>query len=171
MQRGDFKEYFSIYNSKKECIERKLKKISYIVDFAEVLIFEIQRKLSYFFKGKNASILEEKMYNINRYKVFDLVIKEIKSFAKRKDIGVVIVYIPERIYLEKGSSGQLFKRVRSILSGAEVALIDLSDILSKDDYYRYDGHWKPKGHYKVAIKIKNFLIENNLFSKAYLSAD
>lgn len=157
---SDFMNHFYIYNSKKRRIMRTLRRISYIADFTEVLILRVQQKLSRFFKGEDPNKLKEKLYEANKYQVFDLIVKEIKAFAKKENINIVFVYIPPIMYAGGGDDSLLFSKVKTILSNAHFPLIDLRNTLLEDDYYRYDGHWKPSGHYKAATEIKRFLVEN-----------
>jgi hypothetical protein len=85
------------------------------------------------------------------FQILGLIIALIKAFAEGQNLNIVFVYIPAE------DDNEIFSKAAPIFSAVALPLIDLRGALAKDDYYRYDGHWKPSGHYKAAREIKKFL--------------
>ncbi len=100
----------------------------------------------------------------DKFDIFRTVIGWIKDFAEDENFKVAFVWIPTIKYYEKGaaifggeSETALLSKTKEILRESGLPLIDLTKTLLRADYYKYDGHLKPGGQYKIAAEIYNYL--------------
>jgi len=90
---------------------------------------------------------------------FGLVVKEIKAFCDKEGARILFVYCPTAAYYQeraKSIDDSSVSRIRHFLTETSIPFIDLRSALAEKDYYTYDGHWRPSGHYKAALAIKDY---------------
>ncbi len=114
------------------------------------------------YTAPETATVDEKM----KYRIFALVIDEIKKFCLRENLKPVFMWIPSVRHYEDGKAkfgndyeDTVFAEVKDIFIKAGLPLIDLTDRLRHKDYYLLDGHLKPSGQKKMAIRINDFLPE------------
>lgn len=87
---------------------------------------------------------------------FEWAVRYLSSYAEDRDLRVAFAYVP--MMREFGDSERsTFRLVEEVLKDAAIPLLDLRPHLSVSDYYRYDGHWRPRGHQRAAEAIAKFL--------------
>ena len=108
-------------------------------------------------------------------RILEALRDEVASHGAR----LVLVYVPSRMEVndadwaltrirygldEKWDRGLVLQRLRPIVAGANVPLLDLTPALRREDrgvlgspYYRYDGHWNALGHRVAAREVGRFL--------------
>jgi hypothetical protein len=134
---------------------RGLNKLSYFVSEMRSLIKQTKNRL----KGKksDAPSKEDGRVTEEKKKAFRLIVGRIKAFADKEGPRVVFIYCPSASYYQdraKSIDDASIEIVRPVLSKASIPLIDLRSVLSEEDYYKYDGHWRSSGNYKAASVIK-----------------
>lgn len=90
---------------------------------------------------------------------FATVVAETARFAAAESLAVVFVYVPSVRHYE-GSSDydeKAFAAFRTAMEGAGLPWVDLRPVLTREDYYRLDDHWRPSGHTKAGEAIAGFL--------------
>lgn len=135
---------------------RGVSRISYVTYLLEYGAMKLWSKLDHEAADEETAAASEHLSNRNEFQILSLIMASIKAFAESQELNIAFVYIPAE------GDEEVFSKAAMIFSAAAVPLINLRGVLTKDDYYQYDGHWKPSGHYKAAMAIKKILsVMNN----------
>lgn len=79
-------------------------------------------------------------------KAFVLVVQQLADFALEHNSKVNVVYIPSL----SESANKHLPFVENVCRKMGLGFVNLSSILSADDYFSLDMHWRESGHRKVA---------------------
>ncbi len=88
-------------------------------------------------------------------KAFMVVAENLAAMQRQYHAPVTIVYIPPRSFYTTNKPDISLKLVGEVTSKLGLRFIDLSPVLSLQDYYQLDPHWNAAGHKKAAIYIAN----------------
>lgn len=86
----------------------------------------------------------------------DYFVSKINEINKKFKSNVYFVKVPDKEYYEEGIIKKDYELIDEKLKGLDRSIkqIDISDVLSLDDYYKTDIHWKNNKLGKVTDKIK-----------------
>jgi hypothetical protein len=77
---------------------------------------------------------------------FEKIVDDIAGLAESVDLPVMFAYIPRMLAPDHTDIRHIEKAFRD----RSVAFLNLAEVLTAEDYYPLDGHWKPSGHRKAA---------------------
>jgi hypothetical protein len=66
---------------------------------------------------------------------------------------LLLVYVPSLVEYERGAPSGVLALLATIAQRHSIELLDLTRVLSRDDYYLLDQHWRPSGHRRAAAAI------------------
>lgn len=94
-----------------------------------------------------------------KFDAFEYILKN--HLPKDPNKKIVFIYIPSlQFYENKKEKDDELIEIQHIMNTYNIPLIDLTSVLSEDDYFPIDGHWNEKGHAKCAIAVSNYIIKN-----------
>lgn len=115
-------------------------------------------------RNRGARPTAERVNGSAKYRIFGAVIEKTAGYCRENGITPLFFWIPSvRSYEDGGavfgsdSESEVLSETKKIFATNGLKLIDLKDVLSRDDYYRLDGHLKPSGHRKMAARIAESL--------------
>ncbi len=79
-------------------------------------------------------------------KAFVLVAEQLAEFSRANQCPVTLVYIPAT----DNNHSQQPQLISAVCRKLGLGFADLTKVLTADDYYPLDKHWKPSGHAKAA---------------------
>ena len=98
---------------------------------------------------------------LSQYETFEYTVRKIKALAKSRDIRLLFTYIPRvEVYSDPEYEDTSIADIEAILSTLSLPLLDLTDQVSREDYFTLDGHWSAHGHRKCAETITKVLLPN-----------
>ncbi len=142
----------------------------YQVSYMAYLLKNAQKELKTKFRRKKKAEAPVETAPADRelkFRIFKLVIDEIKKYSEEKGFKTIFVWIPSVRSFEDPSGGEfgdeneadLLKKVQKIFADEALSLYDLKDSLSRADYYILDGHLKPSGQNKAAAEIGKHILK------------
>jgi hypothetical protein len=100
---------------------------------------------------------------LSQYETFEYTMRKIKALARSKRIRLAFVYVPRvEVYSDPEYEDTWISDIESILSTLSLPLLDLTNPISREDYFALDGHWNASGHRKCADEIRAFLFGDDL---------
>lgn len=90
-----------------------------------------------------------------------LIFRDIKRKLDEHSVPLLLIAAPSKLEFPVGRTpdrtvGRLLNQMAADL---KIVFIDPIDDFSLDDFWEYDGHWRPAGHLKMARVIKDYLTE------------
>ena len=87
------------------------------------------------------------------------VIAEMARFAEAERFRLVFLYVPPVRYFEgsKGYDAESFAALAPVLEELSIDLIDMRPLLTREDYFEMDDHWRASGHRKAAMAIAAYM--------------
>lgn len=94
---------------------------------------------------------------LNGIQAFLMAADDLYALQQAYGCSVSIVYIPPAGYYQTKQFDRSYPIVKDACHKIGLNFIDLSPVLSADDYYPLDLHWKSSGHQKAAAFIASFV--------------
>ena len=154
---GDFFEGFEKYALDQFPLRDKFREAKVDIDFS--LLKKKDYKEMFIYNGG----IFEKEYPLNKKSLDNIINKWDKLYKEfLKENKVYYSIIPSKNYFIQKESGNLvldYKEMINYVTENEknMEYIDITDILTLDDYYKTDPHWKQEKIIKVANKIKLYM--------------
>jgi lysophospholipase L1-like esterase len=110
------------------------------------------------------NLSQYKIDKINQmYEVFESIVEEIFRISNKSNTKIVVLFAPTKFEIEYDvdEPSKVRDNLSKILQNKGINFIDPTEKFDKSDFWEIDGHWKEKGHRKIAEELKNYL--NNFY--------
>jgi hypothetical protein len=142
---------------------RTLGKYSYTLEHLVSFLVRAERRERMEFWRKNYPLDRSMGEPIPEFESFEYILKWIRTFGQEWDLRILMVYIPEVEFYERGDHEDVYPVFEEFTSQLGFATLDLRAIVDREDYYLRDLHWAPSGHRKAAQAIAEFFEDRDWF--------
>jgi len=125
---------------------------------------ELQKDIYFPQHSPDAADFAERMVAINTK-----VLTQIRDKARAHDVPLAVVVAPTRYEYEsafpkqkKGPNMNARNHLLETLKELGIPAIDSTDAIDMSDFWKYDMHWRPSGHAKIADGILDWLNTSGL---------